>query len=77
MMKSWWTRGIGSVALTSWSAVRLHPGERSRGNLEELVHKADLIGDARLAGEAVSAPNHRKRVVFPSVACGDVGLTMS
>ncbi len=30
----------GTVALTSWSAVRLHPGESSGGNLEELVHKA-------------------------------------
>ncbi len=33
----------GSVALTSWSAVRLHPGKNSGGNLEELIHKADLI----------------------------------
>ncbi len=51
-------RRSGSVAITSWSAVRLHPGESSGGNLEELVHKADLIAYAWLAREAVSAPDH-------------------
>ena len=30
----------------------------SRGNMKQPVHEADLIGNARLAGEAVSASDH-------------------
>jgi len=43
-------------------------GGRSSGNLEELVYKADLIADATLAREAVSAPDHSHDL--ESLDCG-------
>ena len=51
---------IGSVALTCWAAGHLRnvPSSCDREDLEELVDKAHLVPDVRLASKAMSSTDH-------------------